>query len=150
MKKDYFVVRRLFASLFDLLILAIIFSFFLIYPISNLIKTINNGDSINNSLLLLIAMLFGAIIVSIFLFVTMLASSWKVTLGMRLFSLVLISSNYKELTLGRIIIRESYTIFTIVLSFGLILIANLLLIIINDKSKTFNDVFTYTKVVDAL
>ena len=69
---------------------------------------------------------------------------------MRLFSLVLISSNYKELTLGRIIIRESYTIFTIVLSFGLILIANLLLIIINDKSKTFNDVFTYTKVVDAL
>lgn len=150
MKKDYFVVRRLFASLFDLLILAIIFSFFLIYPISNLIKTINNGDSINNSLLLLIAMLFGAIIVSIFLFVTMLASSWKATLGMRLFSLVLISSNYKELTLGRIIIRESYTIFTIVLSFGLILIANLLLIIINDKSKTFNDVFTYTKVVDAL
>ena len=80
MKKDYFVVRRLFASLFDLLILAIIFSFFLIYPISNLIKTINNGDSINNSLLLLIAMLFGAIIVSIFLFVTMLASSWKATL----------------------------------------------------------------------
>lgn len=150
MKKDYFVVRRLFASLFDLLILAIIFSFFLIYPISNLIKTINNGDSINNSLLLLIAMLFGAIIVSIFLFVTMLASSWKATLGMRLFSLVLTSSNYKELTLGRIIIRESYTIFTIVLSFGLILIANLLLIIINDKSKTFNDVFTYTKVVDAL
>ena len=150
MKKDYFVVRRLFASLFDLLILAIIFSFFLIYPISNLIKTINNGDSINNSLLLLIAMLFGAIVVSIFLFVTMLASSWKATLGMRLFSLVLISSNYKELTLGRIIIRESYTIFTIVLSLGLILIANLLLIIINDKSKTFNDVFTYTKVVDAL
>lgn len=150
MKKDYFVVRRLFASLFDLLILAIIFSFFLIYPISNLIKTINNGDSINNSLLLLIAMLFGAIIVSIFLYVTMLASSWKATLGMRLFSLVLTSSNYKELTLGRIIIRESYTIFTIVLSFGLILIANLLLIIINDKSKTFNDVFTYTKVVDAL
>ncbi len=150
MKKDYFVVRRLFASLFDLLILAIIFSFFLIYPISNLIKTINNGDSINNSLLLLIAMLFGAIVVSIFLFVTMLASSWKATLGMRLFSLVLTSSNYKELTLGRIIIRESYTIFTIVLSLGLILIANLLLIIINDKSKTFNDVFTYTKVVDAL
>lgn len=95
-------------------------------------------------------MLFGAIIVSIFLYVTMLASSWKATLGMRLFSLVLTSSNYKELTLGRIIIRESYTIFTIVLSFGLILIANLLLIIINDKSKTFNDVFTYTKVVDAL
>lgn len=150
MKKDYFVVRRLFAYLLDLLIAAIIFSFFLIYPISNLIKINQSGASINNAVLLLIAMLIGAILVSIFLFTTMLASSWKATLGMRLFNLGLSSSSYKELTIGRIILRESFSIITMILSGGLTLIANILLIIINDKSKTFSDVFTYTKVVDLL
>ncbi len=150
MKKDYFALRRLFAYLLDLLVTTIIFSFFLIYPLLNLIKTVQSGASTINAILFLVAMLIGAILVSIFLFTTMLASSWKATLGMRLFNLGLSSSNYKELSIGRIILREVFSILTTLLSLGLALVGNILLIFINDKSQTFYDVFTYTKVVDLL
>lgn len=143
--------KRILAMMLDLAIFYAVSLIIAIRPILALIDTLVNHTSSNAWSLFISALLAGGVVVIfMLLYFLILPLYWKgQTIGKRFFGIRIVKENGDEVNFQTLFLRDVIgNMFVILLSFGLSILINLVILLISNKHQTFPDTLAFTKVID--
>ena len=149
MDRTSFKLNRIYASLIDGLIMLIIFAGVCIAPALRFFSPLMDNKFISSDLMWLIFSIFGSFCIWVlYLFLSSVIFK-KATLGMKIAKLAFAQSGDGEVTYRGILFRELTVVISLVFSLGFAAIFNPISIIFNEKGKSFYDILSRIKVVNA-
>ena len=147
MEKSNFKINRILASLIDGFFMFLITVAICLAPSLTFFRQLVDGTFIGIDLFWLIFSLVGSFMVWI-LYLSVPTLFFKgATLGMRLNHLTFENIKEKDYSFSKILFREANLVITLVLSFGLLAISDLVSVINSDEGRSFHDYFSLVKVV---
>ena len=140
-------LNRILAALIDGLILFVLFFAVFTYPLIDFILRITEGSYSPENIVFLSLFAIGGFALGIlYLFVSSLIFKGA-TIGMKITHLVYVTTDGTSPRAATLFNRSSLLIISLVLSFGLVAIIDLICILLNDWGKDFHDIYSNLKVV---
>ena len=142
-----FKANRIIAALIDGLLIFLLFATFFTYPFVELLLEINDGGVSDNTKVLLVLTAIAGMGADIFyLFITSVIFKGA-TLGMKILHLTFSKNDGTTPKKVFFFIRATVIVLSIVFSFGLSIIVDLVCLLLNEQGKNFHDIYSNMKVV---
>lgn len=140
-------LRRLIAALVDGLFIYIFFFAFSFQSALSLYNALKANTDIFSSAIGLVISILSAVVLSILYLVVPAIVFKGSTIGMKMVSIRFVQLNNENITLSKLIVRETLVIFTLILTCTLSVIASFVALFYNQDGKTFYDYISFNKVV---